>query len=210
MNILLVESHVMVSQALKFYLEDLDPSLAITTADSSTEAIRLFAKRPDFDLVLLGSRMAELHGLACFKTIASHFPNRPVVILSGVIDRSDALRAIQAGAAGIIPQHLSAEAIIHALKLILSGETYLPSMILGAPEAGRAALPDEDLQALRGLTPRQRDVLKLLVEGLRNKEIAERLGIREVTVKLHLSKIFKKLGAANRTAAVRIVMEMRA
>ncbi len=53
-------------------------------------------------------------------------------------------------------------------------------------------------------------MLKLLVEGLRNKEIAERLGIREVTVKLHLSKIFKKLGAANRTAAVRIVMEMRA
>lgn len=90
------------------------------------------------------------------------------------------------------------------LNLVIAGDKYIPSTILESihneQDAAAAARP------LGDLTPRQREVLKLLVQGLPNKAIAQALGLQEVTVKLHLSRIFKKFGARNRTELVRMVM----
>ncbi len=209
METLFIDDHVMVREALKCYLEELDSSVAITMASRISEALEISSGDSKFDLIILDYKLPGTDGLAGFAALAAAFPDVPIVFLSGMMHRAEALHAIGTGAAGVIPKDLSAEAMINALRLVLSGEKYLPSMIL--PDSGESDLAPEEKNdgPLRDLTLRQREVMKLLTQGLPNKKIAESLGVVEVTVKLHLSKIFKKLGAANRTHAVRIAMGPR-
>ncbi len=207
MNILLIDDHVMVREALRYYLCELDSSVVVTTAGSLEEA---FARPPediDYDLIVLDFRLPGVRGFAGYEAVAAWFPDVPVVILSGMIQQSDAFSLIEAGAAGVIPKRLGADAMIHALKLILSGEKYLPVTLGDTPGSARTAPRIEGGGGLGELTERQGEVLALLKQGLPNKQIAARMGIQEVTVKLHLSRVFKKLGASNRTEAVRIALE---
>ena len=209
MDILLIDDHAMVRQALKFYLHELDPSVTVTTAGTLNEAQELSPDPSNFDLLVLDFRGPGFDTMAGFSAVAERFPGVPFVILSESITRAEAFQAIEAGAVGVIPKHYSAEVMINALRLILSGETYLPFKFLQGGENGRLPSPENRGDDPHGLTSRQRDVLNLLIQGLPNKEIAAQLGVKEVTVKLHLSKIFKKIGATNRTEAVRIAMGCR-
>ena len=209
MEALLVDDHAMVRQDLKFYLEELDSSVVVSIAENVDEALEFSSRADKLDLIILDYKLPGTVGLSGFEALAAAVPDVPIVFLSGIMRRAEVLRAIGAGAAGVIPKNLSAEAMISALKLVLSGEKYLPSMILSDSDENGAAYQEMDDGPLRDLTLRQREVMKLLTQGLPNKKIAESLGVEEVTVKLHLSKIFKKLGAANRTHAVRIAMGMR-
>lgn len=207
MNILLIDDHVMVLEALKYYLRELDPSVAVTTAGSLDEALEQSPEEIAYDLIVLDFKLPGVRGFAGYEAVAARFPDVPIVILSGMMKRNDALDLIEAGAAGVIPKRLGADAMIHALKLILSGEKYLP-MALGQPKESAGTAPrDTAPKGLGELTARQREVLALLKQGLPNKQIAAQMGIKEVTVKLHLSRIFKKLGVSNRTEAVRIAIE---
>ena len=208
MNILLADNHTMVRQALKFYLEELDSSVSVKEVGSLTEALEVSPGASNLDLVLLDFKMPGMNGLAGLDAAFEHFPGIPIVILSGVINWRIALHAMDAGAAGVIPKDLGAYAMMNALKLVLAGEKYIPSMILNGIEGGRFGSSEGDEGALRSLTGRQREVLTLLTQGMPNKRIAQALGVQEVTVKLHLSKVFKKIGAANRTDAVRIAMDL--
>ena len=158
------------------------------------------------DLIILDYKLPGTVGLAGFEALTAAVPDIPIVFLSGNMHRDDVLLAIGAGAAGVIPKDLSAEAMINALRLVLSGEKYLPAIVLPDHDENGAASGRVDEGPLSGLTLRQREVMELLMQGLPNKKIAESLGVEEVTVKLHLSKIFKKLGANNRTDAARIGM----
>ncbi len=206
MEALLVDDHAMVRQALKFYLEELDSSVAVNMAENVDEALEFASHAEKLDLIILDYKLPGTVGLAGFEALAAAVPDVPIVFLSGNMHRNEVLRAIGAGAAGVIPKDLSAEAMINALKLVLSGEKYLPTMIL--PDSDQTGVVSQKMSEgpLSDLTQRQREVMELLMQGLPNKEIAESLGVEEVTVKLHLSKIFKKLGVSNRTQAVRIAM----
>lgn len=211
MNILLIDDHAMLREALKFYLPELDSSIAVTTAGSLDEALEQPPDGVEYDLIVLDFELPGVRGFAGYEAVAAWYPGVPVVILAGGIRRSDALGLIEAGAAGVIPKRLGADALIHALKLILSGEKFLPVTLGDSPESvgesGGAAPRNAAAEGLAELTARQREVLALLKQGLPNKQIAARMGIQEVTVKLHLSQVFRKLGAGNRTEAVRIAME---
>ncbi len=211
MNILLIDDHAMVREALKFYLPILDSAVAVTTAGSLDEALARPPDSVEYDVIVLEFELPGVRGFAGYEAVAAWYPDVPVVILSSVIQRSDALGLIEAGAAGVIPKRLGADTLIHALRLILSGEKYLPVALGDAPEpvgdSAGAVSRKAAGEGLGALTARQRDVLALLKQGLPNKQIAARMGIQEVTVKLHLSKVFRKLGATNRTEAVRIAME---
>ncbi len=207
MNILLIDDHVMVREALRYYLRELDSSVVVTTAGSLDEA---FARPPediDYDLIVLDFKLPGVRGFAGYEAVAAWYPDVPVVILSGLIQQNDAFSLIEAGAAGVIPKRLGADAMIHALKLILSGEKYLPVTLGDSTGSARPAPRIETGEGPGELTTRQREVLALLKQGLPNKQIAARMGIQEVTVKLHLSRVFRKLGATNRTEAVRIALE---
>lgn len=207
MNILLIDDHAMLREALKFYLPELDSSIAVTTAGSLDEALDRPPDGVEYDLIVLDFELPGVRGFAGYEAVAAWYPDVPVIILAGEIQRSDALGLIDAGAAGVIPKRLGATALIHALKLILSGEKFLPVTLEDSPESVETAPRNAAAGGLDALTLRQREVLALLKQGLPNKQIAARMGIQEVTVKLHLSRVFRKLGATNRTEAVRIAME---
>jgi DNA-binding NarL/FixJ family response regulator len=197
----------MLREALKFYLPELDPAISVATAGSLDEALERPPDGAGYDLIVLDFELPGVRGLAGYEAVAAWYSDVPVVILADEIQRSDALDLIEAGAAGVIPKRLGAEALIHALKLILSGEKFLPVTLGDSPESVGTAPRNAAGEGLGELTLRQREVLALLKQGLPNKQIAARMGIQEVTVKLHLSRVFRKLGASNRTEAVRIAME---
>ena len=129
-------------------------------------------------------------------------PEMKVVVISGSSDRADVLMALSAGASGFIHKGLGVEALEDALRQIASGAVYVPPFLPEAPpkdqEDSSADLPNVSLDAL---TPRQIEVLRELVNGRSNKEIARELDLSPGTVKFHLAAIFRTLGVQNRVEA---------
>jgi two-component system, NarL family, nitrate/nitrite response regulator NarL len=205
-RILLADDHALVRQGLAFFLRRLGREVAIVEAGTLEEAIAASARTDAIDLIILDLNMPGMGGLNGLDAVRVRRPDVPVVILSGAGTDADAREASARGAAGFIPKALSAEETLAALRLALAGERYFPQC-LEPPDATAAAIAPGD-GPLRALSPREREVLALLVGGHPNKEIARRLGLQEVTVKLHLKGLFRKLGASNRTQAVTTALRM--
>ena len=213
MRILLADDHDLVRDGICAFLKLAAPDTAISEARDFAEALSIVATDRKIDLIILDLNMPGMNGLAGLTVMRQKAPETPVAILSGSVKRTDVLSALEHGAAGYLPKTLSGKALLNALRLILSGERYIPSALL--EEKGNAARPGAiDLEGLeqdnplRRLTNRECEVLALLTKGLSNKEIAKRLYVREITVKVHLTGIFKKLGASNRTQAVKTAMQL--
>ena len=130
-------------------------------------------------------------------------PSVPVVIVSAAQERGRARSAVAAGAAGFIPKSLKRSAIVEALKSILAGDIYLPEVEEG--DENEDAETADILARIDSLTPQQKVVLKLVVEGKLNKQIAYELDVSMTTVKAHVSAILSKLRVFSRTQAVILV-----
>lgn len=213
MNILLADDHDLVRDGITSFLHTAAPDVTVAQAKDFAEALAIVNGEQPIDLTILDLNMPGMNGLSGLTVMRQKFPDVPVVILSGSVKRSDVLNALEHGASGYLPKTLSGKSLINALRLVLSGEKYIPSALL--EDDGGTIRPGEiDLDGLepdnplRQLTNREREVLALLTKGLSNKEIAKQLSVREITVKVHLTGIFKKLGAANRTQAVKIAMQL--
>jgi len=199
MQILLADDHDLVRESLAAYLlaEGLD---FVATVASLPEALDLLAVRR-FDLVLLDYEMPGMNGLAGLTLAIAAAPATPVAILSGTTLRELAEAALRQGAAGFVPKTLGVRAIVAALRRMAAGDVFAPIALLQAdmPAAG----------ALAGLTRRETDVLRGVSAGKSNKEIARDLDLQEVTVKLHVKTLSRKLGARNRTHAAMIARDTR-
>ncbi len=213
MNILLADDHDLVRDGITSFLKIAAPEVEVAQAKDFAEALAVVDGETDVELTILDLNMPGMNGLSGLTVMRQKHPEIPVVILSGSVKRSDVLNALEHGASGYLPKTLSGKSLINALRLILSGEKYITSALL--EDDGSQIRPGEiDLEGLapdnplRQLTNREREVLGLLTKGLSNKEIAKQLTVREITVKVHLTGIFKKLGAANRTQAVKIAMQL--
>ncbi|AJD53159.1 two-component system nitrate/nitrite response regulator NarL [Thalassospira sp. MBR-102] len=213
MNILLADDHDLVRDGITSFLKTAAPEVEIAQAKDFAEALSIVDGDTPVELTILDLNMPGMNGLSGLTVMRQKHPEIPVVILSGSVKRSDVLNALEHGASGYLPKTLSGKSLINALRLIMSGEKYIPSALL--EDDGSNTRPGEiDLDGLapdnplRQLTNREREVLALLTKGLSNKEIAKQLTVREITVKVHLTGIFKKLGAANRTQAVKIAMQL--
>lgn len=213
MNILLADDHDLVRDGITSFLKTAAPEVEIAQAKDFAEALSIVDGDTPVELTILDLNMPGMNGLSGLTVMRQKHPEIPVVILSGSVKRSDVLNALEHGASGYLPKTLSGKSLINALRLIMSGEKYIPSALL--EDDGTNSRPGEiDLDGLspdnplRQLTNREREVLALLTKGLSNKEIAKQLTVREITVKVHLTGIFKKLGAANRTQAVKIAMQL--
>ncbi len=189
-KLLLADDHELVRETVADFLR-LQGGYEVATAQSFDEALDVAQRKGPFALVMLDYSMPgmdALSGLAQMKLKAGC----PVAILSGTATPDVARRALMSGAAGFLPKTLAPQSLVSAVRHMLSGETYMPLDFLS---------DDEQLPQKVNLTPRERDVLSGITEGKSNKEIARDLDIQEVTVKLHVKTLSRKLGARNRTHA---------
>jgi len=212
MKILVVDDHPLVLQALKGVLNQLDAEVDIFDAATADGARELVRAHPDADLMLLDLGLPGADGFTLLEAFRNDYPAVPVVVLSGSESRENVTRALGLGAMGYIPKRYSNDVLIGALRLVLSGGLYVPPAVLplaSAPAAAERPAPQpaptpaatirpEDL----GLTPRQSEVLALVLQGLPNKLICRRLNLAEPTVKVHMQAVLRALDAQNRVQAV--------
>ncbi len=202
MKLLLVDDHALFRGGLKFLLRSLDTRLELDEAASCAQALQRAASQR-YDLVLLDFRMPGIEGLDALAELRKAMPDTPVVVVSGEDDPAIVRASIERGAMGFIPKSATPEVLIHALRLVLAHGVYLPVAVLDAdaPDQVRRDGP-APAAPLPGLTPRQIDVLRCVIQGKPNKVIARELDVAEATVKVHVSSVLRALGARNRTEAV--------
>jgi DNA-binding NarL/FixJ family response regulator len=194
-RVLIADDHPLYCDALRAVVPQACPGAIIGEAASQEEVLAAVTGVPAFDLVLLDLNLPGATGLSCLHALRRAAPTTPIVVVSAVGDPKVMQDAIVAGASAFIPKSASSQVLINALKVIVAGGTYMPTDIV-------AALRHADNAAGRSeLTLRQRRVLDLLSTGLSNKRIASELEISEITVKAHVSAIFRKLGVTNRMQA---------
>ncbi len=201
MRILLADDQELVRETLAAFLRQ-ESDISVDVARDLPQAIELVRGTARYDLVLLDYMMPGMNRLGGLQAMRQAVPDVPVAILSGAAPQVVAEQAIAAGAAGFLPKTISTRSLLAAVRFMAAGEIYSPIMAMGkadnaAPAGGKVPL-----------TGREMDVLKRLSQGLANKEIARDLGLQEVTVKLHVKTLFRKIGAKNRTHAALIAREM--
>ncbi len=206
MKLLLVDDHALLRDGLALMMAQEFSDLQLLQAGTLAEAHAALATHPDVRLVLLDLGLPDGHGVEALPGLREAAPGAMLVALSADEKRETVLAAIAAGAAGYIPKTAQSGAMMAALRFVLAGGVYLPAAVLerraserrdSVPAGAREHSP-EDL----GLSPRQVEVLRLLVEGKSNKLIARDLTMSESTVKTHLEALFRRLGANSRTQAV--------
>jgi DNA-binding NarL/FixJ family response regulator len=211
MKILVVDDHVLIRDALRGVLGELDGTAVILEAADGAEAMRLVAENDDLGLVVLDLALPDRDGFSLLADLRRRHPGVSVVVMSASQDRADLKRAFDLGALGFIPKSAPRKVMLGALQLVFSGGIYVPPEILarevqepGTAAARRAPASPADL----GLTGRQVAVLALVTQGKSNKEICRLLDIAEPTVKNHVTAIFKALKVRNRTEAALAVGEL--
>lgn len=214
MRVLIADDHTLFRRGLSLLLRTHYPDATIIEAGDCDEALRALDTGPEPELVLCDLAMPGMTRLAGLRELVRRLPGVPIVMLSAYADRDDIVRSIEAGARGYVLKSASDESLRSALALVMQGETYLPGGVflddqrrwIGDAASGNGQLPPGNL--LNELTPRQRDVLSLMMDGLSNKEIARHLGLLESTVKAHVKTILDKLSANNRTQAAIMAAEL--
>jgi DNA-binding NarL/FixJ family response regulator len=196
-RILIVDDHAMVRLALAQAIERQNDLQLIGEAENGAKALALYrALLPD--VVTMDFQLPDRDGEEVIAAIKSEFPAARILLLSIFETEECVFRATQAGALGYVSKAAEIDEMIAGIRAVARGETYF--------SAGLAAKLDER-RARDGLSPREIEVLKHLVAGLSNKEVAIKLGMAGSTVKHHLERIFAKLGAKDRTQAVTVAVQ---
>jgi len=210
MKVLVIDDHVLIREALRGVLKELNDGATIVEAADSRQAMRLIDEHPDPDLVLLDLNLPDRNGFDVLTELRERFPAISVVVLSAFNDRDCVTKALDLGALGFIPKSSTREVMLSALRLISSGGIYIPPDILVRRETAPSQSPSNtsgtEPRPLSprnlGLTNRQVDVLALMMQGKSNKAICRTLDLAEATVKNHVTGILKALKVTNRTEAV--------
>jgi DNA-binding NarL/FixJ family response regulator len=190
-RVLIVDDHFVVRIGLKTTI-DMQPDMEVVAeASTGQQAIDLYAQqRPDIALVDL--RLPGMTGFETTAAICKTFAGAKVIVISSYEGEEDIFRALQAGARSYLPKSVLDTELTDAIRAIHSGGSYIPPTVAGAL-AERAHHPE--------LSVRELEVLRLIVRGHANKEIATQLSITEGTVKLHVGNLLTKLGVQDRTQA---------
>ncbi|MBI3710787.1 MAG: response regulator transcription factor [Proteobacteria bacterium] len=208
MHILVADDHVLLVDMLASHLQKLGDDVLISKAINFEQAMEVVRTAETLRLVLLDLHMPGMNGVDEVRTLRARSPSTPVAIISGDNSPNAVRASMEAGAVGFLPKTMGGRAILHAVRLILSGEKFLPAeLYLKAVGLERSSPAIVGGETLGNLSSRERDVLAQLVGGRSNKEIARALNIEVVTVTAHLGSIYRKLGAANRTQAVTRAIE---
>lgn len=201
-QVLIIDDHPLYLEALQSAIRSVFPDAVAVEARSIDAAKIELQRRTRFDILLLDLSLPETRGLDGLLELRSLYPKLPILVVSALEDPRIIQEVIGYGAAGFISKSASRDEIGEALKQVLDGSVVLPKGYR-APSANAAEGRIGELgQRLQTLTPKQLNVLKMLRQGLLNKQIAHELQIEETTVKAHVSEILRKLNVASRTQAV--------
>ncbi|MGR3759158.1 response regulator transcription factor [Roseobacteraceae bacterium NS-SX3] len=200
MRILLADDHDMVRETIAAYLQS-EGGAEVTPAVDLHAALSKIKEDGPFDLVLLDYNMPGMLGLGGLGRALDANGGKGVAILSGSAPARIAQEALDAGAIGFIPKTMGAQSLLNAVRFMGAGEVYVPFDLMRSD----AAAPAHPLA--ERLSPRELEVLSGLCRGLSNKEIARELDLQEVTIKLHVRTLCRKLEARNRTQAALIAKE---
>jgi DNA-binding NarL/FixJ family response regulator len=203
MRILIVDDHPVFRDGICALLIQDSAEAVVLQAASGAEGLTLVKEHADLDVVLLDLFLPGMDGVEVITKIAESRPELPVIMLSSSEDPRDARTAFAHGALGYVPKSSSRYALLSAIKLVLNGDLYVPTLLLDAGTDAQASAPAPASQEEGAtlLTQRQIEVLRFIGDGCPNKKIATGLGLSEKTVKAHITAIFKVLKVANRTQA---------
>jgi DNA-binding NarL/FixJ family response regulator len=233
MKALLIDDHPLILAALDAVIQGLGNDVRVVPAASARAARDALATQGPFDLALLDLQLGDADGFELLAELRAAHPAMPIVVVSASERSTDVLRSIDLGAMGFVPKCASNETLFEALTLVLSGGIYVPPMIMRGhaavrgPAAGMPSVPPplwaarlgpadrfggaaRPPYAVLGLTPRQTEVLNLLLKGQPNKLIARELKLSVETVKDHVAAVLRTLNVSSRTQAVLAVSQMSA
>lgn len=195
-QIMIADDHPIVVSGLEMLLRKSGYDIVASVANGGDALDRLPTARPD--ILILDVQMPGRNGLDVLRSLRGAGNEQPVVILTAGIDDRQAGEAIQLGANGLVLKDSSPDLLLRCLEEVRQGRRWIdPDIAERALDAGEHR-PD----GMETLSARERAVVDLVVKGLRNREIAGRLGIAEGTVKVHLHKVYEKLGVGSRTELV--------
>lgn len=196
MRVLVADDHDLVRDTIAAFLktEGFCEVIPVDTLDAALDAVE---SSGSFDIVLLDYHMPGMDGLTGLRRMMNANEGRPVALLSGNVNAQIANDAVAVGAAGFIPKTLGAKSMVSAIRFMVDGETFLPFGVIRQAEK----------RAVGNLTERETEVLRGLATGKSNKEIARDLDLQEVTIKLHVKTLCRKLDAKNRTQAAMIARD---
>lgn len=200
MKLLIADDHDLVRESIAAVLEQ-DENTTVSVAADLDSAMAAIKKNGGFDLVLLDYNMPGMHGLSGFETALAGADGGAVALMSGDVSKQIVEQALAAGAAGFVPKTLSASSLINAVKFMVAGEIFAPVDFMTAPDER----PENPLATL--LSEREQQVLHGLCDGKSNKEIARDYDLQEVTIKLHVRTLCRKIDARNRTHAAMIARD---
>src|SRR5215510_4228780 len=205
LRLLIVDDHLIVREGLRMLIDSQPAMSVIGMASNKTEALDL-VKSTTPDLILLDLDLAGEDGLTFLSDLRAAHTKAQVLVLTALTNPDVHRKAVRLGAMGVVLKESAAEVLIKAIKKVHAGEVWLDRSTMGTLLRELAeedeAEDTSDEARIATLTARERQVISLIAEGLKNKQIAERLFISETTVTHHQSSIFSKLGVSDRLELV--------
>jgi DNA-binding NarL/FixJ family response regulator len=195
-SVAVVDDHGVVRDGLASVIAAQPDMEVVATAADGGEAVEVCRSTPP-DVVLMDLEMPVKDGIDATREILAHAPETAVLVLTSFSDRRRIMGALDAGAVGYLLKDASAEEVVRGIRSAAEGGSPLD------PRAARSLLEAKSApDPLAGVSPREREVFGLLLDGMPNKLIARRLGISEKTVKSHLTSIFREIGVTDRVQAI--------
>jgi NarL family two-component system response regulator LiaR len=201
-RVMIVDDHAMVRSGLSAFISVADDFELVGEAESGTQALRLCAEvHPD--VVLMDLVMPGMDGVATTRALHERFPDIKVIALTSFPEDRLVQQVLEAGALSYLLKNVGVDELARAIRAARAGQPTL------APEAAQALIHRVTQPRTPGhdLSPREREVLALMVQGLNNPDIAERLVVGRSTVKFHVSSILGKLAVQSRTEAVALAVQ---
>jgi DNA-binding NarL/FixJ family response regulator len=198
-RILIIDDHAVIRSGLRMLVEHDSTMSVVALAGNRTEALES-ASRERPDIIILDLLLGDDDGLAFLPQLCNASPSSRVLVLTGVQDPDSHRRAIRRGARGIVLKEHAAEVLLKAIKKVHAGEVWIERSMMGSviEEFTKPSPADPEEAKIQTLTNRELEVITLVGEGLKNKQIADRLFISETTVTHHLSSVFSKLEVSDR------------
>jgi DNA-binding NarL/FixJ family response regulator len=201
MKILIADDHVLFRAALRQVVLQLGDDVTILEASDWQTLLESGRQNPDITLALIDLNMPGMDTFSGLELFFKSAETVPVVVVSASESVADMQRVFDAGAMGFIAKSETLPVLLNALKLVLSGGVYIPRKLI---QPAATSQPERNGALLTGLTPRQMEVLKAMMQGKSNKEIAGEFQLSIVTVKVHVTAIFKTLNVHHRLQAIQL------